>query len=95
MRGTSIGSIRVYVVANETSARKAIWQVGGEQGEAWFQAEIAIPSTYYENQKKFHVSEFCDVTVFCQFLNKALYITNDQKACQISFGKKGLNIFCN
>jgi len=56
MRGTSIGNVRIYLVANETSdLGSPAWQVGGDQGEAWYQGEVAIPSNYHEHRNKFHV----------------------------------------
>ena len=57
MRGISIGNVRVYLVANESSSLgSAVWEVEGDQGEAWYQAEVVIPPSYYANRKKFHVS---------------------------------------
>ena len=56
MRGTSIGNVRVYLVANESySLGSAVWEVEGDQGETWHEAEVVIPPSYYANRKKFHV----------------------------------------
>ena len=58
MKGSTLGPLRVYVVANDTqNLGKPIWKITGEQGELWQEAEIPIPEDSIRHLQRFYVSK--------------------------------------
>ena len=59
MSGSTLGPLRVYIVANDTQRLgKPIWKIDEEQGETWHKAEVPIPVDEIHNLDRFHVNIF-------------------------------------